>query len=181
MSLHVDADGIVSVSVKDEAAREDQSFVIEPPTGLTEDDIRRMIDGAEAHGQKEERFDTADNTGGSALEEFVGDLAPAVDAFEHAAHEVAGHAEAASGSARAAMVSMANGAAASLNLLQGVMERHGIDVDDPTGRLFNPSRYEAMMMVSDPNVAPGLVAEVFENGYTVNGRLVRPTKVSVAR
>ena len=38
-----------------------------------------------------------------------------------------------------------------------------------------------MSMVENPEAEPGSVIEVFQKGYTVNGRLARPARVIVAR
>lgn len=112
-----------------------------------------------------------------ALEKFVEDLLPAVDSFERAVEAASSHAEG-DGSEVAAM---AEGIELSLKLLQGAMERQGIAVVDPIGAPFDPNLHEAMTMVDNAEVEPGSVVDVFQKGYTVNGRLIRPARVIVAR
>ena len=76
---------------------------------------------------------------------------------------------------------MAEGIELSLKLLQGAMERQGIAVVDPVGAPFDPNLHEAMTMVDNAEVEPGSVVDVFQKGYTVNGRLIRPARVIVSR
>jgi len=112
-----------------------------------------------------------------ALERFVGDLLPAVDSFERA---VTAAAEVKS-TAGEAVDALAEGVELSLKLLLEAMERQGIEVVDPIGAPFDPKLHEAMSMVENAEAEPGSVIEVFQKGYTVNGRLARPARVIVAR
>ena len=112
-----------------------------------------------------------------ALERFVGDLLPAVDSFERA---VTAAAEVKS-TAGEAVDALAEGVELSLKLLLEAMERQGIEVVDPIGAPFDPKLHEAMSMVENAETEPGSVTEVFQKGYTVNGRLTRPARVIVAR
>ena len=52
---------------------------------------------------------------------------------------------------------------------------------DPTGVPFDPNLHEAMSMIESATAEPGSVLEVFQKGYTINGRLARPARVIVAR
>ena len=51
---------------------------------------------------------------------------------------------------------------------------------DPEGEPFNPEHHQAMSMVPNPDVEPNTVLNVFQKGYLLNGRLVRPAMVVVA-
>ncbi len=61
------------------------------------------------------------------------------------------------------------------------LERHGIEKVDPRGEPFDHNFHQAMMEVEDASVAPGTVAQVLQAGYVLNGRLLRPAMVAVAR
>ena len=111
-----------------------------------------------------------------ALERFVGDLLPAIDSFERAV-EAADAAESGNDSAQA----IAEGITLSLKLLGEALEKQGIAVVDPIGAPFDPNLHEAMSMIDSATAEPGTVIEVFQKGYTVNGRLARPARVIVAR
>ncbi|MCY3623248.1 MAG: nucleotide exchange factor GrpE [Gammaproteobacteria bacterium] len=112
-----------------------------------------------------------------ALERFVSDLLPAVDSFERAVDAAADL----TASGGEAVSSMAEGMELSLKLLMEAMQRQGIEVVDPIGAPFDPNLHEAMSMIENPEAEPGSVIEVFQKGYTVNGRLARPARVIIAK
>ena len=115
-----------------------------------------------------------------ALEGFVADLLPAVDSFERAVLSAKEAAEEAAETAPG-MEAVAEGVQLSLKLLVEAMQRQGIEVVDPLGAPFDPNLHEAMTMVASETAEPGSVVEVFQKGYTVNGRLARAARVVVAK
>ena len=132
---------------------------------------------AEAENVRRRADRSIENARKFALEKFVEDLLPAVDSFERAVEAASGHV-AGEGTGTSAI---AEGIELSLKLLLGAMERQGIAVVDPIGAPFDPNLHEAMTMIDNAEVEPGSVVDVFQKGYTVNGRLVRPARVIVAR
>ena len=50
----------------------------------------------------------------------------------------------------------------------------------PHGEPFDSEIHEAMTTQSSSDVEPGSVLTVFQKGYTLNGRLLRPARVVVA-
>jgi len=52
---------------------------------------------------------------------------------------------------------------------------------DPKGEIFDPDLHQAMSILEQPEAAPNTVIDVFQKGYTLNGRLVRPAMVVVAK
>lgn len=73
------------------------------------------------------------------------------------------------------------GSEATLQLLVSTMERFGVTEIDPLGEPFDPELHEAMTMQPSADVEPGSVLSVFQKGYTLNGRLLRPARVVVAQ
>lgn len=119
-----------------------------------------------------------------ALEGFVADLLPAVDSFERAvqaAQDAAETARSGEGEAASGLAAVAEGVQLSLKLLLEAMQRQGIEVVDPLGAPFDPNLHEAMTMVASETAEPGAVVDVFQKGYTVNGRLARAARVVVAK
>ncbi|MGH8283604.1 MAG: nucleotide exchange factor GrpE [Gammaproteobacteria bacterium] len=69
-----------------------------------------------------------------------------------------------------------------LKLLATVLERFGVsEVNPPMGEAFNPEQQEAMAMQASAEAAPGTVLETVQKGYLLNGRLLRPARVIVAK
>lgn len=58
--------------------------------------------------------------------------------------------------------------------------KHGVAPIEPeAGQEFDPGRHEAMMRVESEDVEPGHIVQVFQIGYELRGRVVRPAQVSV--
>lgn len=132
---------------------------------------------AEADNVRKRADRSIENAHKYALERFVNDLLPAVDSFERAVDAAADLKE----SGGEAVSSMAEGMELSLKLLMEAMQRQGIEVVDPIGAPFDPKEHEAMSVIEKPEAEPGSVIEVFQKGYTVNGRLARPARVIIAK
>jgi len=64
--------------------------------------------------------------------------------------------------------------------LLGALARVGIEVFSPEGEPFDPNEHEAMAKRAVEGVGAGLVAEVYQRGYRVNGSILRPARVVVA-
>ena len=58
---------------------------------------------------------------------------------------------------------------------------NGLVLLDPTGQPFNPEHHQAISQVDANGAAPGSVVQVFQKGYLLSDRLLRPALVVVAR
>ncbi|MGI4944790.1 MAG: nucleotide exchange factor GrpE [Janthinobacterium lividum] len=63
----------------------------------------------------------------------------------------------------------------------GVLERNGVHREDPTGAPFNPDRHQAMSEQDTHGHPPGTVLQAYTPAWTLNGRLIRPAMVVVAK
>jgi molecular chaperone GrpE len=66
------------------------------------------------------------------------------------------------------------------NELIGALARVGIEAFSPTGEPFDPNEHEAMVQRPAEGFEPGTVAEVYQQGYRLNGVVLRPARVVVA-
>lgn len=57
---------------------------------------------------------------------------------------------------------------------------NGLRLIDPIGEVFNPEWHQAISQVPAGNAAPGSIVQVFQKGYLLNERLLRPALVVVA-
>lgn len=73
------------------------------------------------------------------------------------------------------------GGRATLKQLQAAMEKYGVTVISPEGEPFNPELHEAMSVQESATAEPDSVLAVVQRGYQLNGRLLRPARVIVAR
>ena len=56
VSFDIDANGILNVSAKDKATGKEQSIIIKASSGLSDDEVDRMIKDAEAHAEEDRKF-----------------------------------------------------------------------------------------------------------------------------
>jgi len=62
----------------------------------------------------------------------------------------------------------------------GVFEKEGVEVIDPFGREFDPQIHQAIGQREDVEVPDNTVVEVFQKGYLLGGRVIRPAMVIVS-
>jgi molecular chaperone GrpE len=62
-----------------------------------------------------------------------------------------------------------------------ILERNGIKREDPTGTQFDPNLHQSMGEQESAAHAPGTVAQAWTPAWTLNGRLLRPAMVLVAK
>lgn len=103
-----------------------------------------------------------------ANEKLLADLLPVFDSLE------------AGLSASGDVDKVREGVELTLRQLLRVAEASGLSVVDPAGSNFDPERHQAMSMVQAEGQAPGTVVQVYQKGYVLNERLLRPALVVVA-
>lgn len=105
-----------------------------------------------------------------ANERLLGDLLPVLDSLE------AGLANAPADDPLRAGLELTQ------RQLLRVAETNGlVTVAPAAGDAFNPEHHQAMSMIDAEGVAPGTVAQLFQKGYLLNERLLRPAMVVVAK
>jgi molecular chaperone GrpE len=64
--------------------------------------------------------------------------------------------------------------------LSASLARVGVEQFSPLGERFDPTEHEAMAQQPVEGAESGTVAEVFQNGFRLNGTIIRPARVLVA-
>ena len=111
-----------------------------------------------------------------ALEKFVKELLPVADSLEKAVESTEGHDE--SGEL---VASIREGVEMTLSLFMSSLKKFNVEQINPVGAPFDPQHHEAMSMVPAPDAEPNSVVAVVQKGYLLNGRVVRPAMVVVAK
>ena len=76
--------------------------------------------------------------------------------------------------------SVVEGIQLTLRLFRDILERHGVkEIDDPTGRAFDPATQEAAEVKPAGSLPPNTVIRTQAKGYRYNDRLLRPARVVV--
>lgn len=105
-----------------------------------------------------------------ALEKFAGELLPVVDNLERALAAIP-----------AEETANREGVDLTLKSLLSALEKYGVSLINPHGEHFNPEHHQAIAMLDAPHAAPNSVVDVMQKGYSLNGRLLRPAMVAVAK
>lgn len=108
-----------------------------------------------------------------ALEKFAGDLLPVIDSLERALEHTDKENE--------AFKAVYEGVELTLKSMLNTIEKFGVLQINPQGTPFDPNKHEAMSMVESKDVAPNSVVAVMMKGYELNGRVLRPAMVMVAK
>ncbi|NUS39567.1 MAG: nucleotide exchange factor GrpE [Lysobacter sp.] len=125
---------------------------------------------ADIENQRKRLARDMDNARRFANERLLAELLPLFDSME------AGLAAAAQNDP------LREGMELTLRQLHRIAENNGLaEVAPARGDSFDPERHQAMSMVDPDGLPPGAVAQVFQKGYVLNDRLLRPALVVVAR
>jgi molecular chaperone GrpE len=103
-------------------------------------------------------------------EKIIKTLLPVLDNFEHTLQN--------SHSAEHTDV-LVKGIRIIYDQMLAVLKGYGVEQIKALGEDFDPAFHEAVMQRQEPEQAEGIVLEEFQKGYTLNGRVIRPSKVIV--
>ena len=107
-----------------------------------------------------------------AIEKFASELLAVVDSIEQGLQLKAENEES---------KAIQDGMELTLKMMLSTLEKFGVEQLNPLEEVFDPQLHEAMTMVPSPDHESNTVIDVFQKGYTLNGRLIRPARVVVAQ
>jgi len=137
------------------------------------DEIIRLH--AEADNVKKRNARDFDNLRKFAIDKFAKSLIPVADSMDKELEAVA------KDGIDMTVEKMVEGTILTQNVLLKVLTDNGIEVLNPEGEKFNPEFHEAMTQVPNPQLEPNTIVDVFQKGYLLNGRLIRPAMVVVSK
>lgn len=104
-----------------------------------------------------------------ATKSLLTDLLPVADNFERAMTSLADASE-----------NIRSGVEMVHRQLLQVFQKNGVEVQNPVGQTFDPNLHEAVMQEpATDGIEPGTVVQVFQPGYVMNGKMLRPAMVKV--
>ena len=107
-----------------------------------------------------------------SLDKFVTALLPVVDNMERALGAVDAELR--------VDVAIYEGLELTLKSFIAVLEDFHVLQIDPGGQPFDAELHQAVSMIPNNDLEPNTVIDVFQKGYTLSGRLVRPAMVTVS-
>lgn len=128
---------------------------------------------AEMENLKRRTQKDLDDTRKYAVERFAKELITVVDSLELGLQAISGDSE--------EVKKFREGSELTLKQFESAFAKANIETVNPLGQPFNPEHHQAMAMQPSAEVAPNSVLTVFQKGYLLNGRLLRPAMVIVAK
>ena len=135
------------------------------------DQIMRMRAEIENNRKRAER--DIENAHKYAIKNFAESLLPVIDSMEMG--------QSAAVAENATLDSIREGSELTMNMLNQVMERTGLQQFDPLGEKFDPEKHQAISMVEIADAESGSIIQVMQKGFQLNERLIRPAMVVVAK
>ncbi|MES2675381.1 MAG: nucleotide exchange factor GrpE [Pseudomonadota bacterium] len=135
-----------------------------------EQSLRSQAEAQNVRRRAEQDIEKAHKFG---LEKLVNDLLPVVDNLERSL--------AAIDTDNTSFASVVEGIQLTHKSLVDALARYQVVAVDPQGEPFDPQLHQAVSAVVNVEVEPNTVINVFQKGYTLHGRLVRPAMVVVSK
>ncbi|XHY20022.1 Protein GrpE [Vibrio sp. NH-UV-68] len=108
-----------------------------------------------------------------ALNKFAEELLPVIDNLERAIQ--------AADTENEAIKPLLEGVELTHKTFADVVSKFGLKEINPEGETFNPELHQAMSIQESPDHEANTVMFVMQKGYELNGRLIRPAMVMVAK
>jgi len=146
--------------------------LLELHTALNDCQKQLIRAGAELENQRKRMEREIENTSKYANQEFLSNLLPVKDSMEKGLDtnmEDGIDAE-----------SLLEGMNSTLKICNNVFKDYGVEEIYPEGEPFNPEFHEAITVKKVDTEKPNIVLNVFQKGYLLNGRLIRPARVEVS-
>lgn len=123
------------------------------------DNVRRRMEREVANAHK------------YGMEKLITALLPVVDSLEQALQIAEKSSDAA----------MHEGLDLTMKLFTDVLQKFDVERIDPEGEPFDPQQHEAMSILEVPGTPPNTVVTVFQKGYKLSDRVIRPARVIVSK
>ena len=163
-----------TVTEAEEPTIESLSEQIEALKTTAADNLDRAIRAqAELDNVRKRTSRDIENAHKYALEKFINELLPVLDSMELGINALENMEDTSS---------LREGMEITMKMFCSSLEKIGVKpVESQKGEKFNPDQHEAVTMQEIEDVESGAVTTTLQKGYELNGRLIRPAKVIVAK
>ena len=127
---------------------------------------------AEMENIKRRAIRDVENARKFSIESFANDLIPVMDSMEQGLTSITDSTD---------IETVKEGMSLTINVMLKTLEKQGMRQANPVGERFNPQHHEAMTMVPSTEHPADHVMDVFQKGYELNGRVIRPARVVVSQ
>ncbi len=179
-----DVDAVVNpedanVEIEQNAADVDQSTQnVDPQLAAALAEIATLKDqalraAAEAQNARRRAEQDVEKAHKFGLEKFANEMLPIVDSLERALDACNPEDE--------ATKALRDGVEMTYNMFVSGLAKFNVEIVNPQGEVFDPQMHQAMSMIDVPDTAANTVVAVMQKGFSLNGRLIRPAMVVVAK
>ena len=166
--------GVTSSAAPEEHTQPSPMQALEAQVADLKDQVLRAYAETENVRKRGER--ERQDTQKYAVSKFARDILSVADNLERAiAAAPAGE------TADPVLKGLLDGVTVTERALVGILERNGISRIEAQGAPFDPHLHQAVMEHPDPSVPSGTIVRVFEAGYMIGDRVLRPASVVVAK
>jgi molecular chaperone GrpE len=178
-------DGTVKVQVNQTTAEDIETDAVEPSNAIDVAALQKQLEQANAQvavlqdtvlrtqadmeNQRRRNDKQVEDAHKFAVQRFVEALLPVLDSLERGMQ------------AEGDINSIREGMQLTLKQFEDALGRFKVEAIDPQGQSFNPELHQAVSTINSPNHSSDTVVNVFQKGYSLNGRVVRPAMVQVCK
>lgn len=155
---------------EDMAANDPQARIAELETALLQVRDEQLRERAELDNQRKRLAREVDQARRFANERLLGELLPVLDNLERGLEASGTDYE-----------RLREGVELTLRQFQKVVEDHGLVPVPAVGQPFNPDHHQAVSVAEGTGQPADTVVNAMQKGYLLNGRLLRPALVVVAK
>jgi molecular chaperone GrpE len=166
-------DATVEAEITEDSIEELQKQLIKAEQKATDNLDKALRVQAEMENLKRRTQKDLDSAHKYGLEKFAKELLSVIDSLELGIQ--------ATTSELPEVLKLKEGSELTIAQFESVFAKFNIEAINPIGEAFNPAFHQAMTMVPSPDAEPNSVINVFQKGYVLNGRLIRPAMVVVAQ
>jgi molecular chaperone GrpE len=179
------ADGTVKVQVNQTTAEDIETDAVEPSNAIDVAALQKQLEQANAQvavlqdtvlrtqadmeNQRRRNDKQVEDAHKFAVQRFAEALLPVLDSLERGMQ------------AEGDINSIREGMQLTLKQFEDTLGRFKVEAIDPQGQPFNPELHQAVSTINSPNHSSDTVVNVFQKGYSLNGRVVRPAMVQVCK
>ncbi len=163
-----EAEKIVSEVEANQAPTEDEIAIAKAEAAAMRDKYLRLQ--AEWDNFRKRTAEQAADNRLRATEKLMGDVLPVLDDFERAIAHAEANGE----------QGLLDGVKAISSKLSDVLSKHGLVTIDPQGKPFDALQHQAVAAVEDVTVFDETVSQVYQKGYSLGVKVIRPAMVVIA-
>lgn len=149
--------------------------ILEEQLERTKDQMIRAL--AEAENARKRAVKEREDASKFAVSRFSRDILSVADNLRRALESIPAELLA----AQPEIKNLTDGIEATERELLRAFEKNGIQKTEPMDERFDPNFHEVMFEAPMPDKEGGIVIQVIEPGYTINGRILRPARVGISK